>query len=299
MMLEPIFRLKFDNPEEQDRADLQESIIAQVEANPDYFLAKYELDPRSLNGRYIAADLFKDQFPEYSQSKDARTRYIDVVHNSSAVLSAAQFMRVITDPFRQGNEVVFLTGIPGAGKTSSIRAAGKLPPQYRAVFEGQLWRPEPAIPKIQAALGAGLKVTVIVVHAPPEQALENTFKRFEEFGRGANIDVMAKIQGNLPAGLIALKEQFGEQINLKIYDYTDRDNPVRKTGWKHLHQLEKEGNYEQIKRRLKNALEHARRTGRISEACYEHANGRVPRDFVRSRGLGRESNGRGQENESG
>ena len=299
MVLEPIFRCNFDNPEEQDRTDLQESIIAQVEADPDYFLAKYELDPRSFNGRYVSADLFKEMFVEYAESKETRARYIDVVHNSSAVLSAKQLNRVIADSDRDGDEVIFLTGIPGAGKTSSIQTAGKLPPQYRAIFEGQLWRPEPAIPKMQAALDAGLKIVIIAVHIQPERALENTFRRFEEFGRGASIDVMAKIQGNLPFGLTALKERFGEQITLKIYDYTDLSSPSRKIGWEHLDTLQKEGSYDQIKQRLTSALEHARREGRITEACYEHAHGRVSKNISRSRSLGGEGNGGNQKNESG
>ena len=285
MTPEPIFRRNFDDPEEQDRADLQESIIRQVEADPVSFLAKYEQDPRSFNGRYIAADLFKEMFAEYAKSKETRTRYNAVVHNAAAVLSALQLNMVIADPARYGFEVLFLTGIPGAGKTSTVAVAGDLAPEIRAIFEGQLSRPEPAIPKIQAVLEAGLKPVIIAVHTKPEQALENTFKRFEEMGRGASINIMADIQGNLPTGLMSIRNRFGNAVGLTVIDRTDFKMPIEKRGWEHLITLQKEGNYEQIRQRLADALEHARREGRISGDCFEQASGRVPQNFARNPGV--------------
>ena len=87
----------------------------------------YVADPRSFGGRYIAADLFKETFAAYAESRESRNRYNAPVHNSAAVLSAEQFRRVLRqadDPAR--DTVVLLTGIPGAGKTSSVLAGGGL-----------------------------------------------------------------------------------------------------------------------------------------------------------------------------
>ena len=195
--------------------------------------------------------------------------------------------------------VVFLTGIPGAGKTSSIETARELPPQYKAIFEGQLSRPEPAIPKIQAALAAGLEPVIIVVHTRPEDALENTFKRFEEMGRGASINIMADIRGNLPMGLMTIRNRFGDAVSLIVIDRTGFKMPIEKRGWEHLIALQKEGNYEQIRQRLADALEHARREGRISSDCFEQASGRVPHEFSRGKGLDGKDAIRTQKNERG
>ena len=98
----------------------------------------YVADPRSFGGRYIAADLFKETFAAYAESRESRNRYNAPVHNSAAVLSAEQFRRVLgqaDDP--ACDTVVLLTGIPGAGKTSSVLAGGGLSPDTKAVFEGQ------------------------------------------------------------------------------------------------------------------------------------------------------------------
>lgn len=71
----------------------------------------------------------------------------------------------------------------------------RLPEHIRCVFEGQMSNPVTTFEKIQQVLDAGLKPVIIAVHARPEDALQNTFRRFKEHGRGASINVMASIAG--------------------------------------------------------------------------------------------------------
>ena len=77
----------------------------------------------------------------------------------------------------QRNTVVFLTGIPGAGKTSSVLQGEHLPYYVRAIFEGQLACPESVIPKVQQVLDHGLKAMIFGVQAESIYALENTGRR--------------------------------------------------------------------------------------------------------------------------
>src|ERR1019366_4940717 len=105
---------------------------------------------------------------------------------------------------------------------------------------------ETTLPKIEQVLVAGLQPVVIAVHAVPEDALRNTLRRFSEYGRGAGIDVMASIQGNLPEGLRAVHARFGEQVQLQIFDYRDRREPGELVGWDNLDVLRSEGHREQI-----------------------------------------------------
>ena len=294
MAPEPIIRLTFPEP---DRAALQEALIKRVEDNPDEILKKYEQHPDSHSGRYVNSDLMKEMFPEYAESKETRARYNAVVQRSAAVLTAEQWKRVMADPTREGDKALFLTGIPGAGKTSLIKnKEGGLPSDAKAVYEGQLADAEFAIPKVQAALDAGLKPVIVAVHTPPERALENTFTRFNEKGRGAGINNMAHIQGNLPTGLAAIRERFGDKVSLRVVDKTDEKQVKRKEGWEHLSMLQKEGDYGQIRQRLSDYLEHAYKAGSISDACYDQACGRPPRDrqMARQGDSERQQDGRGR-----
>jgi len=287
MTLETIQRRLFSDP---DRAAVQESVARAVEKDPDRFIDRYLSMEQSLGGRYVSADLFKETFEEYRASKDSRNRYNAPVHNSAAVLASEYLRRLINAPGQQERDrVILLTGIPGAGKTSSVLTGGKLPPKLRAVYEGQLSNSGTAVAKVLQVLEAGLNPVIVAVHVKPEQALKNTLQRFEELGRGASIGVMAAIQGGLPESLQTVRDRFGGKVALRIVDRTIFREPKEYRGWQHLPLLSSEGSYEHIKQRLHQALEHQRSTGGIDEDAYRQAFGDAPR----SRHSGLDSSSRG------
>ncbi len=274
MPLEPIHRKGYA---QQDRAKVEDDVASAVEADPDFFIKRYTEDPRSFGGRYIAADLFKETFEQYRQSKDARNRYNAPVHNSAAVLSAEQFRRMLrASSHPERTDVVFLTGIPGAGKTSSVLSGGEMPRSYRLIFEGQLSNLDTTMQKLQQVLDAELKPLIMVAHAKPEDALANTIKRFYEEGRGASINVMSSIQGGLPDTLMLVRDQLADKVTFVVQDNRFRQNPQTLFGWNHLFTLQSEGNHEQIKQRLTTALLQWRAEGRITDACYQQAIGGAP-----------------------
>lgn len=213
-MLEPIYRVGYA---QHDRNEVEETVSEAVKSDPRHFIELYKKDERSFGGRYIAADLFKETFAQYCESKETRNRYNSPVHNSAAVLSAALFRESLTDRSHpERNTVVFLTGIPGAGKTSTMQLGNELPSNYRSIFEGQLSNPETTKGKISMVLDAGLKPVVIAVHARPENALENTFKRFEDVGRGASIHIMSSFRAAYP---IACKRCMSVLARLSSYGF--------------------------------------------------------------------------------
>jgi hypothetical protein len=278
LKLAPIQRNQYREP---DRQLVQERVARAVEADPQAFLDAYAADPRSFGGRYICSDLFKERFPEFSGSPEGRARYNNPVHNSAAVLAAAQFSRILQEPSAPDRDhLLFLTGIPGAGKTSAVmKTKESIPDNLHAIYEGQLAKPGNAIHKIQEALDANLKGTILVVHTPPEVALRNTLMRFQEQGRGASLHVMALIQSELPKGLKAIHDHFGDSVSLTIFDRSGGLNNTKELdGWEHRPSLEREGNYERIHERLSYALNHYRESGLISEDAYRQAQGHATRE---------------------
>jgi hypothetical protein len=118
MTLETIQRRQFNDP---DRAAVQETVARAVEKDPDRFIDQYLSMEQSLGGHYVSADLFKEIFEEYGASKYSRNRYNAPVHDSAAVLASEYLRRLINAPRREKRDtVILLTGIPGAGKTSSV-----------------------------------------------------------------------------------------------------------------------------------------------------------------------------------
>jgi len=272
--IEPIIRRKFSQP---DRAVVQEQVCVAVEGDPERFLAAYRLDSRSFQGRYVNSDLMKEMFPEYSASKEHRNRYNLPVHNAAAVLAAAQFRAAVADDSVSGRtNALFLTGVPGAGKTTAVLAnRDEFPQDARILYEGQLSDPVNAIPKFEAALGRGLDVEIVAIHVLSEQALANTILRFEREGRGATLEALGRIQGQLPDGLKQIYSRFGDKIGLSVIDKRDIMKVFRYRGWEAISLLESEGDYEQIKRKLTENLEAQYAAHLITPGAYQQAFGQA------------------------
>ena len=116
-----------------------------------------------------------------------------------------------------------------------------------------------------------MDVRIVAVHIEPEKALDNTFKRFNEYGRGGSIEVMSSIQGNLPNGLKKLKEHFGDKINIIAIDKNNGENKIL-TDEKEIYKLINIGSKEEIFKRLKVKLDQDFQKGRIDKACFAQAN---------------------------
>jgi len=164
----PLAAIRRNQYSEPDRQAAQDRVASAIEANSQPFFEAYNADPRSLGGRYVCSDLFKETFPEFSTSNESRARFNNPLHNSAAVLAAAQLSRVIQDNSDPGRDkVIFLTGVPGAGKTSAVLttkdgvSTAEIDPDVRAIYEGQLAKPAAAIAKIQEVIDAGLQPTIL------------------------------------------------------------------------------------------------------------------------------------------
>jgi cell filamentation protein len=284
--LSPIRRREFAEP---DRAAVQESIARAVESNPDRFLDRFRELPQSLQGRFVAADLMKETFEPFTASKENRNRYNGPVHNSAAVLADEQLRRVLAEPKEPGRDfVVMITGMPGSGKTTMVLDDINSAPLFdanvkrpHAYYEGQLADPKVALDKIRQVVHAGFQPEIVAVLPSPAQALNNTLKRFEENGRGASIQTMARLQAGLPEGLRAIQAEFGDRIGVTVIDRRDNLHPKIETGWDAVKHIESAGDYEKLLKQLTAHLEYRR--PELTDAAYRQAAGLAPlREFADS-----------------
>ncbi|WP_177389313.1 hypothetical protein [uncultured Campylobacter sp.] len=260
---------KIDFSSNAELIKIQDEAIVLAENSLVNFLKEYNEHPNTAGGRYICSDTFKELFPCF-EAKENRALVNDAIHNSSAVLAATQFEEVLKRDEPNKTKAIFITGIPGAGKTTSVKNFMS-DDKVKLIFEGQLANPAPTIPKIEQCLQKRLDVTIAAVHIEPEKALDNTFKRFNEYGRGGSIEVMSSIQGNLPSGLKKLKEHFGDKINIIAIDRNSDRNKIL-TDEKEVYKLISIGSKEEIFKRLKTKLDQDFQKGRIDKACFAQAN---------------------------
>ncbi len=263
----------FEDPE---RAEVEAKVINMVENDSERLLKKYCELPASMNGRYINSDLFKEIFDEYNSSPAHRTVFNVPVHNSAAVLANELFKRKVAEKIYNGiNSVLFITGIPGAGKSTSIKTNKIDLEDYKVIYEGQLSTYEQAKEKIQLCVDMGCDVTVYSFHQKPEVALKNTFSRFNSIGRGASITAMSTIQGNLGESIEKLQNDFGKDVTFCVIDLR-HPNSQPQCGPESISILKSEGDTHAIRQRLESELEKWRLSGRITEPCYREAAGRSP-----------------------
>jgi len=162
--MEKIASRNFSDPV---KIEAEANAIERATQHTEQVLSEYANRPETFGGRYVCADSFKELMPGFAQSRESRSALNGAVHNAAAVLSSEQFRRLVDKGLEPGRDaVVFVTGIPGAGKSSTV--AGAVQGSAAVIFEGQMSRPEPAIMKIEQALKKGFKVEVVAVHVTPE-----------------------------------------------------------------------------------------------------------------------------------
>jgi hypothetical protein len=267
-------RISLNKYSQPDRQEIQERLAKSVERDPEPYLEKYVSDSRSFEGRYVCSDLMKEMFPELAASNEARARYNAPVHNSAVALADEQYSRAIADNSHpERDQALFVTGVPGAGKTTAVLTNVEPAQDVRVIYEGQLANPQTSLPKIQAALDAGLTPTIIAVNVTSEVALDNTLNRFENDGRGATIHAIATIQSGLPDGLQQIRDRFGDQVDFRLIDRSNGlNNSTELPGWEQLDRLQR-GSYEQIRDRLTESLQQQFDSNRISDDAHRQAKG--------------------------
>lgn len=269
-----------DFKDDEQSQEVQARVVAEAQSNPQALINAYKDIQDTFNGRYIASDMMKEVFEDFNKSSDNRNRFNNAVHNASAALAAEHFRQMLDEPIQDGRDtVIFLTGSPGAGKTSSVMNNGELDVNTKIVFEGQLanaHQNNATMDKIQQAIDNDLRVKIIAVNPLPEQALENTFKRYYDpaDGRGAPISTMARIQGNTYDGLKAIYDRFGDDIELNIIDKPNgNENSIKYIGWQHLDVLKSQGTEQEINERLKTHLLNHYTRGEIDYECFKQSAG--------------------------
>ncbi len=171
----------------------------------------------SYDGRYICSDLFKELFPLYAQDKESRNLFIRAVHNSSACLANEHFQNVAKDD--SVTDCIFLTGIPGAGKSFLIQSlflSGMIPDSC-AVYEGDINNIDVIKEKIEAMKNNGKNIHFMVVNASLELIYSNICTRRNEVGRAASMATIARIASKLPHSLKTLKDLYPD-IDVSVYD---------------------------------------------------------------------------------
>ena len=220
----------------------QEEFIRDAEENEELHYSRYKELESSMGGRYICSDLFKETFQKYAESAESRTILNVAVHNSAACLSGEYFIRLAQSG--KFKKCIFLTGVPGAGKSyliQSLSIAGSLSDDVM-IFEGDV-SSTTIVEKMSLCEQNGIDIYVMVVNPTPELAQRNVISRRSEAGRGASPELMARIMSSLPRAIKELSERF--DIELGIYNKRSNYDIDTVVGIEHIEMLN-HGTYDEL-----------------------------------------------------
>ncbi len=269
--------------------DAQEVIIHDAEENEEKHIQDYNELESSFNGKYICADLMKETFPIYTKSIDSRKRFSEVVHNSCACLAAEAFERQakkmhdeVLDNQNDRKKCIFLTGVPGAGKSyliQSIVFSGVLGDNIM-VYEGDITTPS-IKEKMQLIKDLDMDIMILVVNPTLELAQANAIRRHFEIGRGASSQTMARIMSKLPNAVRELSEEF--DFTLGIFNKKTNYDTYSQVGFEHVDTLE-HGTYDEILANLLQLREELLPTIREEFEKKKLADEEIVEDFEKGRG---------------
>lgn len=96
---------------DEEKLKVQAAVINRAKKDGQKIIDQYKQHPSTFDGRYICSDMFKEMFPEFSQSPATRNKFNNAVHNTAATLAAEHFKQTMRQTGAEGQDtVIFLTG---------------------------------------------------------------------------------------------------------------------------------------------------------------------------------------------
>lgn len=271
----------FTPAQRQIETGLRDKIASDYQAAKlEYATAKHTKD--SDGGRIINTDIARELSPEYRADRSQSA----AVHEPASWFTKELYADKLAE-LPKGSDVVFTAGGTGAGKSSALQ---KIPEMMAAsekagvVFDTNMNGMRSSILKVEQALDAGHNVKVILVDRDPVEALvAGSLPRAMKIGRTVPLDAHLETHRDVHGVMRELQKRYGDnpRFSLDVVDNT------RGKGMATLSSLDRlpVRDYNQIERRLYDALQSEHQAGRISDAVY---NGSRPSDrrTVQPEGVG-------------
>ena len=225
-------------------------------------------------GKILNTDIARELSPHYLSD---RTKSADV-HEPSSQFIKRVYAEKLSNPTPKGMDstVVFTAGGTGAGKTTALEAVKNISESVKRaemVYDTNMNKFETSDKKIQQALRANRKVSIIYTYRDPVEALQNgalkrASRQEKEFGSGRTVPIGEHLKTHIGAlkTINELQQKYKDHPKVKI-QVIDNSRGAGKSAVSSLDKLPKL-NENEVQRRLYDTLERARSSGAISENTY-------------------------------
>ncbi len=228
---------------------------------------------KSRFGNVLNTDNFREFSKDYSVNKQTRSLLSRAVHEPASALTKKMYQQELAKPDPRGlNLVTFTAGGTGAGKTTAIEGL----PAYRnaqIVYDTNMSNLSSATNKIEQALQAGKKVSILYIHSLPDRALNQVLSR--AFRTGRTVPLNEHVDTHVGA-LDTIKKLAQKYANNPNVDIQVVDNTGEK-GQQFLSSLENlpKTNYnkKELQSKLLGRLENEYKAGNLPKEIYQGTKG--------------------------
>lgn len=206
-----------------DEKSAQDFSISFYQSKQDEFMQNYlkRVEKEFGSTNIVSADEAKYAIPEFNETKSR------AYHEVSSAFSKKYAQQLLSDPKNTGKPILLMAGGSGAGKTTALRSFENFN-DYALVFDSNLSSKDSVATKlIDQALEQGRKVDVDLVLRDPKTAFEGVLKRVKTRGRIVPIDIHVKNTVGSIETVRSLAKDYGERINVKVYDNNGSLEDVR------------------------------------------------------------------------
>lgn len=252
--------------------DIGREMADRIAAEPDAAIAEYNALEESNGGQILNTDIARELSPQYRAD---RTRSADV-HEASSAFVKKMYADRLAAPTPEGKEpvVLFTAGGTGAGKSTGLAKVGGLASTAEIIFDTNMNTFESADLKIQQALKAGRKASIVYTFRDPVEALTmGALPRATRMGRTVPLDAHEETHtgARLTMDQLAAKYAGNPDVEIIAIDNSKGRGNAEITALANIPQM---GDNE-LKGKLHAALEEAYQTGAITEAIYRGTKGDV------------------------
>lgn len=244
------------------------------------FLERFHADPEAMTGEYlsqntgpngevyISADRARHLFPEYASSKEGAAANTESTNKAASAIASAAFDRVVRSGSLKGKAVVFVAGMPGAGKSSAENAFKNHAGEVGMFYEGNLSDNRLLERRVKAVLDSGATPTVVYVYAPRKTALERMISRAGDIGRYVPIEYGARVAADTPRSIDNLYERYGDRVQYAAIDNSGA-SPVVLDGIDAIRKLAENRSSDEIRDEQLDHAKALRAQGKLSDELYD------------------------------
>jgi hypothetical protein len=217
-------------------------------------------------------------FPEYTASIETRLAYAVAVQKSAAYLADEVFAVVVSE--ETPGAALFTAGGTGAGKTNAINKfadTSELMGRAHVVYDSNFNSEKSAFLKVDAALSAGRLVTILFVHRHPIEAyLKGVIPRAGREGRTVPIEGHLRMHSDAVKVVRKALKTYAEhpQVAIVVLNNTGHEaevSPITVDPIEYMNGIRYHS--EELRRAIREGLEHAREHRQITEEIYRRSCG--------------------------